>query len=748
MALEFKLIIDDKGTATIKKFRDTSNKAISDIEKKSAQSVKNQEKRYKRLGESLRKYRSVAFGALAAAGVGGMLANLASEAEETQSKFNVVFGNLARETNAWAESFGQSVGRARTDIKGWMAELQDTFVPLGNTRKAASEFSKSIVTLAVDVASFNNKADADVIRDFTSAIVGNHETVRKYGVIISEATLQQEALASGLIKTKRQLTAQEKVQARVNLLFKYTKDAQGDVIRTADSYANRVKRLRSEARDLGEDLGKFLIPAFSQLVEWAGKGIEAVEKFLKTIDVTTEEAQIKRTLDAAIKANARIEELINSRKEVAISADKEEEASAVQKFLNIGRGLHLAYIDAYQSIRGEVEPIYNYLFDEQQAINIEMSKMGPIAGMARAEFESLVNTDKEFAKSIASGNIPLEMQKESLTALIERLEKRLSLVKETNAEEGKAGAGIGGIDPEAVKAYADQIVRSANAALDMKGGLIESSEYIDTLAETDISPEDNIWDNYKDGIQQALSDQQIMVDLVGSLAQGITGPITAGLTDMIKGTKTISEGFKAIGTSILQNVVSALTEAIIKATIFKAVFGFFGVPFFGSGGTVGFGQLVPAGVPMAKKGGVLVSGLPAPAGIPKFGSGGIVEFGQLAPTGFPKFGIGETVGFNQLAPVDVPKFGIGGYGIGGRTIPGSDEVLVGIQPGEGVLTRRTVQRLGGPEGVDALNRGATTSGGNTINITINTKTVDENFVRRRLVPMLKDLDLNQRVSIA
>jgi len=134
------------------------------------------------------------------------LTKIASDAEEINSKFSVVFRTLDKEASGWAVNFGKEVGRAKQDIKKWMAGLQDTFVPLGFAREKAFDLSKSLTALAVDVASFNNAADEEVIRDFTSALVGNHETVRKYGIIISENTIKQASFASGLNKTYKQLT--------------------------------------------------------------------------------------------------------------------------------------------------------------------------------------------------------------------------------------------------------------------------------------------------------------------------------------------------------------------------------------------------------------------------------------------------------------------------------------------------------------------------------------------------------------
>ena len=226
------------------------------------------------------------------AGVGGgvyllqrsfrAMINSASDAQETLSKFNVVFRDQAKEAARWAEDFGDSVGRSTQDVQKWMASLQDTFVPLGFARDKAMELSKSLSQLAVDVASFNNKADADVIRDFTSALVGNHETVRKYGIIISESAIKQEALNQGLDKTYKELTDLEKVQLRYNLIQSGTTDAQGDALRTADSYANQVKRLKANITELRTELGGPLIQNMSSILQEINKHSDAWAKFFKT----------------------------------------------------------------------------------------------------------------------------------------------------------------------------------------------------------------------------------------------------------------------------------------------------------------------------------------------------------------------------------------------------------------------------------------------------------------------------------
>ena len=199
----------------------------------------------------------------------GKFINVASDAEEIQNKFNVVFGKGATIVNQWAEALGESIGRTTQQLQQMASTLQDTFVPLGFTRAAATKLSTSLTELALDVASFNNQSDDEVLRAFQSALVGNHETVRKYGIVITEATLQQEALRSGIIDTDRELTNQEKVQARLNLLYAGSADAIGDLKNTQDSYANRLKAFNAQVIETQKALGEVLIPLATKMLEFA-----------------------------------------------------------------------------------------------------------------------------------------------------------------------------------------------------------------------------------------------------------------------------------------------------------------------------------------------------------------------------------------------------------------------------------------------------------------------------------------------
>ena len=135
------------------------------------------------------------------------------------SKAKVVFGSNFGAVEKTLDDFGNQVGRATHNLVAMASSVQDTFVPMGFSRKEASGLSVQLSKLAVDVASFNNASDVDTMRAFQSAIVGNHETVRRFGVVITEATLKQELNRMGITKSMKEVTNAEKVQARLNLII-------------------------------------------------------------------------------------------------------------------------------------------------------------------------------------------------------------------------------------------------------------------------------------------------------------------------------------------------------------------------------------------------------------------------------------------------------------------------------------------------------------------------------------------------
>jgi len=225
---------------------------------------------------------------------GAKLIDLGSDAAEMESKFNTVFGTFARGTRTSLEQFGDEVGRSTYELEEMASALGDTFVPLGFTRSEAASLSVQMTKLATDVASFNNEQDTTVMESFQSALVGNHETVRKYGIIITQATLDQELMRMGIEDGIKTATEQEKVQARMNLILAGTTDAQGDAARTAGGWANQMRGLKATisegATAMGSELLPVVLPLLQNFVTWVKdimpSAVEIFKEFAKNLGET------------------------------------------------------------------------------------------------------------------------------------------------------------------------------------------------------------------------------------------------------------------------------------------------------------------------------------------------------------------------------------------------------------------------------------------------------------------------------
>ncbi|HDZ43164.1 MAG TPA: hypothetical protein ENH80_04400 [Phycisphaerae bacterium] len=195
------------------------------------------------------------------------------------SKFNVVFGEHADDAKKWSDSFAEHIGRSKRQIAQFMAQMQTLFVPLGFDEDTATRMSKQVTQLAVDLASFNNAADADVIRDLDSALTGNGQVMKKYHVILNEAAVKQELFNRGM--DPKNATDQQKVMARLAIIMRATATAQGDAARNTGRYANQKKALAGRIEDLRGALAGGLLPELAEYYGWITKLVGGLVKWVK-----------------------------------------------------------------------------------------------------------------------------------------------------------------------------------------------------------------------------------------------------------------------------------------------------------------------------------------------------------------------------------------------------------------------------------------------------------------------------------
>lgn len=215
-------------------------------------------------------------GGIATAGVFA-LAKAAGDYEEAASAAGVIFGDASESI----EEFGKNAIDAAGLSRRAAVEAANTFGTFGKAAGLTGDdlagFSTELTQLAGDLASFKNTSTEDAITAIGAALRGESEPIRRYGVLLDDATLKQEALALGIYDGTGALSQQQKVLAAQAAIFKQTSDAQGDYARTSDSLSNQTRAFTAEIDNLKVGLGEGAVPVFSELVGAANGALSAFQ---------------------------------------------------------------------------------------------------------------------------------------------------------------------------------------------------------------------------------------------------------------------------------------------------------------------------------------------------------------------------------------------------------------------------------------------------------------------------------------
>lgn len=232
-------------------------------------SLTSSSKKFADWGKKIAKVAAVAAAAIAAAAIkiGIDAVKAASDFNETFSKSNVIFGDAAKAVQKFAETAASSLGQSKTQA----LDAASTFAVFGKSAGLAgqdlSNFAIDFTKLASDLASFNNTTPEEAITAIGAALRGESEPIRRYGVLLDDASMRQKAFELGIISsTKNALTPQQKVLAAQALIFEQTADAQGDFERTSSGLANSQRILAAEFENLKIEIGTALLPVITKLV--------------------------------------------------------------------------------------------------------------------------------------------------------------------------------------------------------------------------------------------------------------------------------------------------------------------------------------------------------------------------------------------------------------------------------------------------------------------------------------------------
>lgn len=223
----------------------------------------------KQLTPSLKKIGALvaaAFSIRALVNFGKQAVEIASDIEEVQNVVDVAFGDMAYKMEEFADKAIQTYGISKLVAKQTGSTYMSMARGMGLAMDTATDMSLSLTALSADMASFYN-VEQDVARTaLNSVFTGETETLKRYGIVMTQTNLDAFALSQGITKSYQSMSQAEKVQLRYNYVMAQTSLAQGDFARTSNSWANQVRILKENWKEFLSVVGTGLINVLTPLL--------------------------------------------------------------------------------------------------------------------------------------------------------------------------------------------------------------------------------------------------------------------------------------------------------------------------------------------------------------------------------------------------------------------------------------------------------------------------------------------------
>lgn len=486
---------------------------------------------------SVKKFSKFAVAAYALVGVAIIamskkFSKAASDADEIGSKYATIFRDISGEAESVADSFAENFGLAGSSARELLGNTADLLTGFGLTQKSALDLSLQTNELAADLASFSNAQGgaAAVSKALTSAYTGERESLKTYGIIITEATVKTKILEQaqeGMIFATEQ---QAKISATLALAIEQSGNAIGDVARTFQSHANVTRRLEESTKSFNEEMGSMVNEGLTPMLIVTDKLVKSLADWLiklnDTRDVLKELAGEGVSADISLKELQNTLEILNKRTE------------------QLGRG-------GSQQLRDQIEAVeelianYDHVHDRINR-NADAERL----------YANIVKDRAAQAKELkdiegAAREVLLELQFDQLSAE----EQQIQLLNEEiikYAELRSQGADVQELLNFLI-AQRNELQAEGNEQLEEQGDLLEGLEFD--------------WVSFDGVVTDSLAGQseavkQLEIDYE-SLAESGIGSLVSAFENMGDKSKDAWEVAKQAGKDAISSVLRGLAETYI-----------------------------------------------------------------------------------------------------------------------------------------------------------------------------------------
>lgn len=205
----------------------------------------------------------------------------ASDVQEYQNVLDAVFES--DKVEEWARTTADAFNMSQSEAMNFAGTMGAILTPSGLGIDTIEDMSIVLTQLSGDLGSLWNTTNEQAFNALRAAISGETEPIKQFGVNMSVANLETYALSQGVTTLWKDLSQGEQTLIMYNYLLENTATAQGDVARSAGSYAQAVKQLELATKNAGVSFGDELLPSLTRMKEGLATFIKDNQEFITLI---------------------------------------------------------------------------------------------------------------------------------------------------------------------------------------------------------------------------------------------------------------------------------------------------------------------------------------------------------------------------------------------------------------------------------------------------------------------------------
>jgi len=196
----------------------------------------------------------------------GSLTSQTADYIETVNLFRTSMGDLSSDAMKFIKRGESELGLDPQAMMDSISSFQNLAEGVGIASDRAYIMSKNLTQLSGDLMSLTNMPFEDAQRKLLSGFSGEEETLKRYGIALNQASLQETAYSLGLQQKVKDMTKAQKTELIYYQIMKSTQKIQGDLGKSIMSPANALRVMQNEFKSLGRAIGTIFIPVLMQII--------------------------------------------------------------------------------------------------------------------------------------------------------------------------------------------------------------------------------------------------------------------------------------------------------------------------------------------------------------------------------------------------------------------------------------------------------------------------------------------------